>query len=75
MCGIAGIWTQDREIEEGILHRMLRILQHRGPDDSGIEFGLDRRVALMNTRLSIIDLTSAGHQPMWNQDQTLSLDE
>jgi len=73
MCGIAGIWTPNRGIEEDILHRMLRILQHRGPDDSGVEFGLGRRVALMNTRLSVIDLTSAGHQPMRSKDKTLSL--
>ena len=73
MCGIAGVWTQDREIEEAVLRRMLQLLQHRGPDDNGIEFALDRRVALMSTRLSIIDLTSAGHQPMRSEDQALSL--
>ena len=73
MCGIAGVWTQDREIEEAVLRRMLQILQHRGPDDSGIEFALDRRVALISTRLSIIDLTSAGHQPMRSEDPVLSL--
>ena len=52
---------------------MKAVLQHRGPDDSGIGFSLDRRVALINTRLSILDLSSAGHQPMWSQDQQIGL--
>jgi len=73
MCGIAGIWTKNRSINGRILRQMQTVLQHRGPDDSGIEFGLDRRVAVINTRLSIIDLTSAGHQPMWSEDHTVSL--
>ena len=75
MCGIAGLWTEKTRIDERIVLQMQGVLRHRGPDDRGIELSLNKRVALINTRLSIIDLTSACHQPMWNQDQTLSLDE
>lgn len=73
MCGIAGIWTRKRGIDESILRRIQEVLRHRGPDDCGVGLGLDGRVALMNTRLSIIDLSPAGHQPMWSKDKTLCL--
>jgi asparagine synthase (glutamine-hydrolysing) len=42
---------------------MLAAIKHRGPDDEGVEF-LSPQVTLIHTRLSIIDLTPAGHQPM-----------
>lgn len=43
---------------------MVQALKHRGPDDSGIYHDAESRVAIGQTRLSIIDLSSAGHQPM-----------
>ncbi|MBO1351800.1 MAG: hypothetical protein EBE86_032530 [Hormoscilla sp. GUM202] len=43
---------------------MQKTLQHRGPDDRGIYIASDRQAALTHTRLSILDLTAAGHQPM-----------
>jgi asparagine synthase (glutamine-hydrolysing) len=66
MCGIAGILTHSgnrQEIEEQILP-MQAALRHRGPDSEGIYVSDDRTVALAHTRLSILDLSSAGHQPM-----------
>jgi asparagine synthase (glutamine-hydrolysing) len=69
MCGIVGILTRKRSIPPGILEQATRSLAHRGPDDSGtvrlretqpeaLEIGLGHR------RLSIIDLSPLGHQPM-----------
>jgi asparagine synthase (glutamine-hydrolysing) len=72
MCGIAGVYQLDgRPVDEGVLHRMGHVLRHRGPDDAG--YYLDRNFGLAFRRLSIIDLTSAGHQPMSNADGTLWL--
>jgi len=48
---------------------MNNLLEHRGPDDQGTY--LDGNISLGHTRLSIIDLTKKGHQPMFNDDRTL----
>lgn len=67
MCGIFGIVA--REVSPDLLARAQRSLAHRGPDDAGsivIEpvTGERRQVGLAHTRLSIIDLSPLGHQPM-----------
>ncbi|WP_375495832.1 asparagine synthase (glutamine-hydrolyzing) [uncultured Nostoc sp.] len=70
MCGIAGILTKT-EIKnslETLILRMQIALQHRGPDDQGIYISPDREVAFAHTRLSILDLSAAGHQPMSTSD-------
>lgn len=73
MCGIYGYVTSTRDTGPEILRRMGESLQHRGPDDSGEIFreanGL--RAALGHQRLSIIDLSSAGRQPISNEDETI----
>ncbi|AFY40847.1 asparagine synthase (glutamine-hydrolyzing) [Nostoc sp. PCC 7107] len=71
MCGIAGILTvnQYQEQLESTIQRMQLALQHRGPDDAGIFIAPERQAALAHTRLSILDLSSAGHQPMSTSDQ------
>jgi asparagine synthase (glutamine-hydrolysing) len=71
MCGIAGILTDnsDREHLEVLIHRMQNSLQHRGPDDRGIYVSQDRQAAIAHTRLSILDLSPAGHQPMSTTDR------
>jgi asparagine synthase (glutamine-hydrolysing) len=71
MCGILGAVSVDRRalrFDEGAFSRALDTLAHRGPDDSGVWRSDDRRVALGHRRLSIIDLSPAGHQPMSNED-------
>lgn len=70
MCGIAGILTSDcdRENLETSIGRMQSALRHRGPDDRGIYISTDRQGAIAHTRLSILDLSPAGHQPMSNAD-------
>ncbi len=68
MCGIAGIVNFDgSEPSEKDLVRMMKRMRHRGPDDYGrfTENGL----GLGFVRLSIIDLSEAGHQPMFSPDE------
>ena len=63
MCGIAGIvLNKDSEIKEEEISEMLNLLKHRGPNDDG--YFRFNNLLLGQTRLSIIDTTSAGHQPM-----------
>ena len=58
MCGIIGFTGQN----ETVAKKMLRSIEHRGPDDSGLFF--DDKMTLGHVRLSILDLSSHGHQPM-----------
>ena len=71
MCGISGKLYFDfsRPDETDILERMNAVLAHRGPDDTGIY--CDGQIGLAHRRLSIIDLSPAGHQPMSNEDATV----
>jgi asparagine synthase (glutamine-hydrolysing) len=74
VCGICGKldFTGDR-VEEGLLRRMCDRLAHRGPDDSGVYLRHEDGVScgLGHRRLSIIDLSEAGRQPMCNEDRSL----
>ncbi len=76
MCGITGILKSandrgqtdsslDTRLNE-IVARMTRALAHRGPDDQGVQIivNAESLIALGHTRLSILDLSQAGHQPM-----------
>lgn len=67
MCGIAGIANRSGGIvSQEVVPKMLEAIRHRGPDDQGIEhFG---NICLGFVRLSIIDLSPAGHQPMISDD-------
>src|SRR5437588_1597221 len=70
MCGIAGIFNYadpDRPVDRELLVRMTRLLEHRGPDDEG--FYVEGPIGLGHRRLSIVDLTPTGHQPMPNTDR------
>ncbi|MDC0074587.1 asparagine synthase (glutamine-hydrolyzing) [Alphaproteobacteria bacterium] len=63
MCGVTGILNlDDAPILSSLLSNMTDMLTHRGPDDKGTY--INHNIGLGHTRLSIIDLTSAGHQPM-----------
>lgn len=66
MCGIAGFWQAKRGAEHPleILREMGAALAHRGPDDSGCFYDNATGLGLSFRRLSIIDLSPAGHQPM-----------
>ncbi|MBV9528971.1 MAG: asparagine synthase (glutamine-hydrolyzing), partial [Sphingomonas sp.] len=63
MCGIAGILSSAGVTEQSVL-RMTRPLAHRGPDDSGCWIDGGAGIGLGHRRLSIVDLSPAGHQPM-----------
>src|SRR5215472_6558390 len=69
MCGVTGIFhyaEPDRPADRAALVRMTRALRHRGPDDEG--FFLDGPVGLGHRRLSIVDLSVTGKQPMHSSD-------
>jgi asparagine synthase (glutamine-hydrolysing) len=66
MCGICGIWNNP---EKKPVELMVKAMEHRGPDDSGIF--IDNKVGLGMTRLSIIDTTETGHQPMSTPNQQI----
>jgi asparagine synthase (glutamine-hydrolysing) len=67
MCGIAGLWNLsggDIATVENTAKRMASALEHRGPDDAGVWSDAAAGLALSHRRLSILDLSEAGHQPM-----------
>ena len=66
MCGIVGFCDFNRKSNKDILKNMTDVLHHRGPDDSGYYFedNVYTAVGLGHRRLSILDLSSYGHQPM-----------
>jgi asparagine synthase (glutamine-hydrolysing) len=64
MCGITGIVSSSLPISVELVTRMRDTLRHRGPDDEGIWREADGTVVFGHRRLSIIDLSSGGHQPM-----------
>jgi len=66
MCGIAGFCDFNNNSSESILRNMTNGLEHRGPDDSGYKFlqKSSAQIGLGHRRLSIIDLSPLGHQPM-----------
>lgn len=63
ICGIAGV-SSNLENRPGMVDRARETLYHRGPDDAGTWRAPDGHVALAMRRLSIVDLTDCGHQPM-----------
>jgi len=65
MCGISGFTWEDKDL----LKRMNNAISYRGPDDNGVY--TDKYISLAHNRLSIIDLSQAGHQPMSNKEGTL----
>lgn len=76
MCGIlGGYWRKPPPNLENKLAGALGTLRHRGPDDSGYEIDNGDRATVVvgQTRLSVIDLTSGGHQPMLTDDARYAL--
>ena len=67
MCGICGVWEYgagEGRVERALVERMRDVMTHRGPDDAGELIFDEGRGGLGFRRLSIIDLSEAGHQPM-----------
>ncbi len=74
MCGICGIFNYAdivQVIDHTLIERMCRQMAHRGPDDEGAYVSPDAKLGLGHRRLSIIDLSPAGHQPMCNEDGSI----
>ncbi|HLG15348.1 MAG TPA: asparagine synthase (glutamine-hydrolyzing) [Blastocatellia bacterium] len=72
MCGICGVYEYGLSagsVSEELIVSMRDTMQHRGPDDAGVYVTEDRRVGLGHRRLSIVDLSPAGHNPMPNEDR------
>jgi asparagine synthase (glutamine-hydrolysing) len=67
VCGIAGF---SGEFDPDRLERMNDIQSHRGPDDEGVFYDPDAEIGLAHRRLSILDLSDRGRQPMWDETQS-----
>src|SRR5689334_311127 len=76
MCGINGLFAYAHSASPPREDELLRTSEHmalRGPDGKGAWFSPDRRVALAHRRLSIIDLSESGSQPMTSADGRLAI--
>ena len=75
MCGIAGIidWGRvpDNDAIEQTVRTMRDSMVHRGPDDVGVWISESGSCALAHRRLSVIDLSADGPQPMANEDESV----
>ncbi|HEX5184741.1 MAG TPA: asparagine synthase (glutamine-hydrolyzing) [Allosphingosinicella sp.] len=67
MCGIVGLLTTGK-VDENVIRRMIRPLAHRGPDDEGVWTDPEAGIGFGHRRLSIVDLSPLGHQPMVSAD-------
>lgn len=66
MCGFAGILSRNKSLtNKSLIIPMIESISYRGPDDAGLWIDNDSGIALGHRRLSIIDLSGAGHQPMY----------
>ncbi len=70
MCGIVGFIGKG---DLGHLGSMVSSIKHRGPDDSGHYYDENKKVGLGHARLSILDVSMAGHQPMWSDDKKVAI--
>lgn len=70
MCGIAGY---SQGLSSSALSKFNTLQAHRGPDDAGIWFDNVYKIGLAHRRLSILDISSLGHQPMLNSDESVVL--
>jgi asparagine synthase (glutamine-hydrolysing) len=71
MCGLAGIFTYHNSVSPNVeeILKIREAMKSRGPDGAGLWISEDKRIALAHRRLSIIDLSEAGAQPMGTPDQ------
>ena len=73
MCGIAGIINFDQsKINPELANGIKKSLEHRGPDFSKVDY-INENIALIHTRLSIIDLDQRSNQPMYSKDKRYSI--
>lgn len=63
MCGIVGFFSKN-DLEDKVLRSMVSSIHNRGPDDDGVWLDYANGIGLGHARLSVLDLSAAGHQPM-----------
>ena len=73
MCGIAGIVDYRGGVRAGTIERMSQTLFHRGPDDGGVWIAPREVAGLGHRRLSILDLSENGHQPMCDRSGRVAI--
>jgi asparagine synthase (glutamine-hydrolysing) len=73
MCGIAGVYAPQTRLNADVVSPMLSSMAHRGPDDRGVQVLSGGELALGHLRLSILDLSAQGHQPMSTPDGRISI--
>ena len=75
MCGINGFCDFNKRLQKEDIEKANQSLQHRGPDDGEtvVFQTLDAHIGLGHRRLSIIDLSSLGHQPMYSDDKQVAI--
>ena len=68
MCGLTGFWSfkKPQNHAKETLTKMTQAIAHRGPDSNGIWFNSEQGLGLGHQRLSIVDLSANGHQPMFS---------
>ena len=73
MCGIVGFVDFKKKSTKKVLEKMTSVIAHRGPDDAGYSFSLneEENIGLGHRRLSVLDLSTDGHQPMIFQNLTI----
>ncbi len=74
MCGLAGFYNLTRPafiVDRQLLDRMQQTIAHRGPDAAGIWVNDECQLGLASRRLSIIDLSDAGNQPMYDEQKQI----
>ena len=71
MCGIAGVIDLKKGVVDYEIRNMTDAIRHRGPDDEGFYFNEEKTIGLGHRRLSFLDLSKKGRQPLSNEDGTL----
>lgn len=71
MCGIVGIIDLKQPVRESDLTSMADSLKHRGPDDHGFYISPNQQAGLAHRRLSFLDLSEKGRQPLCNEDKSV----
>ncbi|MBO8244248.1 asparagine synthase (glutamine-hydrolyzing) [Prochlorococcus marinus XMU1411] len=75
MCGISGYYLEKNSLIKlnSELNYSLDLISHRGPDDRGTYISSNEKIGLAHSRLSIIDVSENGHQPMHSEDNRLTI--
>lgn len=72
MCGLLAVYTK-KEIKKNKFEKVLKKIEHRGPDNTSFWNSTDKSIFLGHTRLSIIDISDDGNQPMFNETKDIVL--